>query len=175
MKLSKLALAVLVTFCSMTAAVASPTYTYVGNWQVSSGPYWGATDGNGHYTTGIYSGVEAAAAIFGGTASDYVTSTVGANAADIDFQAWYDGYGQLTTKFSDTWHADPTGTGLYANVDWNNFVPTWSAWVSDHGATNVNYAFRVDEAAAVPEPAMISLFGLGLVGLSLSRRNGKKQ
>ncbi|MBV8503886.1 MAG: PEP-CTERM sorting domain-containing protein [Paucibacter sp.] len=170
MRLSRFVFSILLTFGAVNAAVAT-TYTYVGSWKVDSGPLWSATDGLGNFTTPIYSGVEAAAAIFGGSASDYVTSTMGIDPALIDFSAWYDGYGQDAAIFSDTLHADPAGSGLYAIPLFNPLVPTWSAWVEDHGVQNVNYAFKVtDVTNNVPEPSSIALVGAALCGIGAVRR-----
>ena len=173
MKLSKALAVIFLAAGSIGAAVASPTYTFVGSWRVNSGPVWYATDANGTYTTPIYSGVEAAAVIFGGAASDYVTSTVDSNVANIDFNAWYDGYGQDATVFSGTFHADPAGSGLYAEPLYDgSFTPTWSAWVSDHDYSNVNFAFKVTND--VPEPESLALFGVALAGLVVARRKAKR-
>lgn len=172
MKFSKALAVIFLAAGSIGAAVASPTYTYVGNWQVNSGPIWSKLDANGNYTTPIYSGVEAAAVIFGGAASDYVTSTVDSNVANINFNAWYDGYGQRATIFADTFHADPAGSGLYAIPSVNPFVPTWSAWVFDHNFRNVNFAFKVTND--VPEPGSLALFGIAFAGLAFARRKAKR-
>jgi hypothetical protein len=44
-----------------------------------------------------------------------------------------------------------------------------SAYISDHGNNNINYAF-VGNAAIVPEPSALMLFALGMVGFSFSRK-----
>ena len=59
---------------------------YVGQWQVDQGPSWN--------TVPIaYSGVLAAALLFGGTAADYVISTVDSNPANINGLAWVSTWG----------------------------------------------------------------------------------
>src|SRR6266849_9164625 len=62
------------------------TYTYVGSWEVDQGPNWS--------TNPIaYTGQQAAALLFGGTASSYVISSVDSNPNDINFENWVSTYG----------------------------------------------------------------------------------
>jgi hypothetical protein len=154
----------------MTAAVASlaalatftvtpaNAYVFVGSWEVDDGPSW-------TIVPPAYSGVEAAALLFGGSRSDYVTSTVDNLPADINFMAWIStwGGGSYCTGFpcggmvSDTF-VQSTG-GLYANPgDTSAYVTDWAV-----GAQYTNYAF-----STVPEPQTWAMMLVGFAGLGFA-------
>src|SRR5450631_105185 len=75
------------------SSCAHASYVYVGQWTLGDGPYWGVNPP-------VYSGVQTAALLFGGSSSQYVTSTVDNNPADINFKTWLDGWGDSLTYAS---------------------------------------------------------------------------
>jgi hypothetical protein len=162
MKLIKLTLATILLSASAFAAAAP---TFVGSWHLYSGQYYAAPD-----LPPLYTGQQAAAALFGGAAGDYVISTVGKGIEDIDYQAWYDESGFAPIIHAQDYMNDHGAPGVY---------DAWfdaSAMVMDHDYTGsgaypyVNYAFRVNAAAEVPEPMSACLLGAGLLGMALVGR-----
>jgi len=160
-KLSIFALA-----AGLVAAPAMAGPVFVGSWTVDQGPYWGDVPP-------AYTGQEAAALLFGGSASDYAISTVDALVADIDHKAWVSTWGgdwvncsgfPCGTQVAENWKI-ATG-GLYASPgDQSAYVWDWA-----RGEQFRNYAFRI----SAPEPASwaMMLGGFGLVGFAMrSRRN----
>lgn len=149
------------------AANAATTYTYVGTWTVDQGPYW-------RDQPLAYTGQEAAALLFGGKASDYVTSTVDSDVADIDFSAWYSVIGFGEAIFADDYASKlPNGKYYEGGGYSTNLEGPASAYVADNSAQR-NFAFRV---TSVPEPTNIALMlaGVGLVGLQIKRRQARSQ
>lgn len=156
---------------ALMAATAVPahaaSYVYVGSWFVDSGAYWGSNPA-------VYSGQEAAALLFGGSASDYAISTNGSDETQINFQAYYDGWGDDQT----CGYAGPCAQDLHIDVNGDGYAnpggqgSAYSAYVSDHGVHLENFAFRVVGAGAVPEPSAwaLMILGFGAVGASLRRR-----
>lgn len=180
MTFHKLVLAVVASTPLMLADARAATYTYVGSWQVDEGPYWGSGGATGPLA---YTAQEAAALLFGGTAADYVISTVSALVSEINFMAWYSviGYGgnqdnggsllaqDYVSKYLGLYYGPVSG---YPMGDEN--APA-SAYVLDNasGAEFVNYAFRV---SAVPGPlAGAGLPAvLGLIGFAAWRRQRRQ-
>jgi hypothetical protein len=147
---------------AIAAASASAAPVYVGSWDLYSGEFW--------YTGSapVLSGRDAAAALFGGVASDYVISTKGSGAADIDFSAWYDVYGRGVHIDLQDYRVDSGDLGIYDTTG------DTSAMIRDNasGLNLINYAFR--QTASVPEPLPLALMSLGLAGMALARRRKQK-
>jgi autotransporter-associated beta strand protein len=100
---------------------------YIGSWTVSDGPAWATNPPT-------YTGQEAAALLFGGSAGDYRTST---SASTITDTAWYNRYGGDPNYIESAanYRVDTGGPGYNAQQD-------TSAYVSDHtGELRTNYAF----------------------------------
>ena len=142
-------------------AVAGPIF--VGSWTVDQGPWWGDDPQ-------VYTGQQAAALLFGGSASDYVISTISDQVGDIDHLAWVSTYG------GDCGGAFPCGTKVADNFSLSldgfyHDVGDQSAYVYDwaQGAQYTNYAFRI---GSVPEPASWAMMvsGFGLAGAAMRRR-----
>jgi hypothetical protein len=60
------------------------------------------------------------------------------------------------------------GNGIVGQYVLNNSV------VNAEGYANVPGSYNIDFTAAVPEPATLALFGLGMLGVAVSRRKSKK-
>jgi hypothetical protein len=122
-----------------TSPAQAATYTYVGSWEVAQGPSWTTVPT-------AYSGVEAAALLFGGPASNYVVSTAGSDVNSINFENWISTWGVAGGQIvSDT--SVVSTNGLY-----QNFGDT-SAFVNDNavGTQFTNFAFEI---TAVPGPTV---------------------
>ena len=142
---------------------------YVGSWQVSDGPNWYGSPPNGPLA---YTGQEAAALLFGGSASDYRISTVDSNPLNIDDKAYYDiiGYGGVNI-FADDYFNKYLGlyygpTNGYPLGDIN--APA-STYVADNTSGLTNYAFR--DVKEVPSP--LPVFGAA-AALGCSRKLRKR-
>ena len=88
-KISLLSAAVALFAISVGSAHAD-IYTYVGSWRVDQATVADPDTGNWSYA---FTGQQAAAYLFGGAASNYVTSTNGSNVEDINFSAWVSHWG----------------------------------------------------------------------------------
>ncbi len=164
MKKSVLVIAASLLAMASSAANAA-TYVYVGSWTPSDGPAWTSNPL-------AYSGVGAAALLFGGSASDYAISTVDNNPLNIDNRAHYEMIGIGSRVFAENFFRGTEGVTRYQDVYvFDEAVDTVSAYVDDFSNTNVNYAFRI-VGNGVPEPAAwaMMLAGFGLVGGAMRRR-----
>ncbi|CAA0111141.1 Uncharacterised protein [Halioglobus japonicus] len=161
---------------TLFVSTANAGLIFVGSWDVfdPGAPTWSSAPPNG---PPAYSGQEAAALLFGGSASDYSISTVDNTVANINNMAWYDVLGTGGNVFSEDYSNKYLGQ-YYGPT--NNFTPgepgnSASAYVRDNlsGANAINYAFKA-EAPAIPEPAVLSLIFPGLLGIAaMRRRRGK--
>lgn len=153
-------------------SVAVQAQTYVGSFVVEDGPDW-------QTNPPVYTGQEAAALLFGGSASDYAISTDSntSDAGTITNTAWYDGWGEDCTEFDEDFSVDVAPAGYELPSGSGN---SWSAYVDDHSCTEVNYVWRIADVppvatTAVPTMgtwALMMLSGLAaLVGLRRFKAN----
>ena len=163
MKIKSMLAAGVAAICLAASPASAVTYTYVGSWTPSQGPNW---------TTNplAYSGVGAAALLFGGSAANYAISTIDSNSLNINFQAHYEVIGYGSAIFADDFFRGVEGVTRYQdNYTGDLATATVSTYVDDFGNTGVNYAFTI---AAVPEPASWAFMigGFGLTGAAMRRR-----
>ncbi|MBU1375864.1 MAG: PEPxxWA-CTERM sorting domain-containing protein [Alphaproteobacteria bacterium] len=163
---------------TFAAGAANAALVFVGSWDVydAGAPAWSEAGQTGPLA---YTGQEAAALLFGGNAADYVISTAGNQVANVNFQAWYDVIGVGGSQFAQGYSAKylgqyygPTSDG-YCCVN-DDGLHAASAYVRDNleGDNAINYAFREDGVAPVPEPASWALMisGFGMAGAMVRRR-----
>lgn len=145
---------------TVVATSASAIPTYVGSWTVDQGPAWGPGPL-------AYTGQEAAALLFGGTAGEYSISTIDNTIENIDASSWVSVWGVGSSKVAQDFKVSSDGN--YVNRG------DTSAYVTDHavGAQFTNYAFAVT-VAAVPEPETYALMLAGLIGVGAAVRRRKQ-
>lgn len=155
-----------------TAPAHAATYIFAGSWSVGDGPGW-------ETNPAVYTGQEAAALLFGGTAADYVISTIDSDVANINFRAHVDGWGETSLLYglgaAQDFSLDTGGGGYDSNPGRGS---AYSAYVRDHSdpgdSRTRNYAFRVI-SSAVPEPGawLMMIVGFGLVGGAMRKQRMK--
>ena len=147
-RLLTIAGAALLTLQFSVSASASLMYTFIGQWEVDDGPFWGDQPL-------AYSGLTAAALLFGGSPSDYAISTLGTDPADVNNMAWYSVLGlggghmfaedYLSTNSSQAAGFYYSGNAAYRFGD---ITEAASAYVDDNaeGAEFTNFAFLINQA-----------------------------
>jgi hypothetical protein len=164
----------------MTAGAAFAAPTYVGSFNVFDGPVWTSNPQ-------AVSAVEAAALLFGGSASDYAISVDSSlDPSTITHTAWLDGWGDttyLSTPASETFSLSSRGDGGYDQA------PSFSAYVCDHancqaygyqvssgwdGLNYTNYVWRVSGPVPEVETSLMLAGGLGLLAF-VTRRQRRPQ
>tara|TARA_R110002124_G_scaffold79785_6_gene211787 strand:- start:7235 stop:7768 length:534 start_codon:yes stop_codon:yes gene_type:complete len=164
-------LALLVAALSFSNA-ANAALMFVGYWDVAdpSAPIWSDTPPDGPLA---YTGQEAAALLFGGSASEYSISTVDDTVANINNMAWYDIIGFGGAIFAEDYSNKHLGQyyGPTNNFTIGDVGNSASAFVRDSLTQGVerNYAFKED-GVTVPEPSVLTLLLLGLTGVAAGRR-----
>ena len=149
-----------VTFVvTLASGLVNATPLFAGSWTVDQGLSW-------MDLPLAYSGQEAAAALFGGSPTHYVISTIDSNPLNIDFMSWVSVWGAGFDKVAQGSKID-TG-GLY-QVDGDT-----SALVNDQavGARFTNYSFAVNDgnSSPVPEPGSLALVVVGIVAANRRSR-----
>lgn len=155
-------------------------YVYVGSWDLANldGNYNNPANPYLWYNNPtVYSGVTAAAHLFGGVAGDYAISTIDNTVANINHLTFLDGwsdtqylYNPQSETFSldsgDPGYNDPAGLGT-----------AYSALVTDHAPFEnrsfINYAFRMDRNNVPDTGWTIGLLGFVMSGLVAIRRKLK--
>ncbi|CAM5792671.1 IPTL-CTERM sorting domain-containing protein [Ottowia pentelensis] len=160
---------VLMPFALMLVAGVASAQTYVGSFHVQDGPAWGTNPP-------VYSGQEAAALLFGGSASDYAISINPSttNPGTITHTAYYSTWGTGCAVFPETARIDDAPPG-YA-------VPggagtARSAYVADWcNSGQTNYVWRLAPVAPVSVPTLgqWSLLTLCLAAAGLGMRRLRK-
>ncbi len=157
--------AAVATAMAFSVPAHATTYTYVGSWEVDQGPDWPSVPP-------AYTGQEAAALLFGGSASNYAISTVSTDPTLINFENWVSTWGGACGGI------DPCGTlsaddfvvtenGFYQNPgDTSSYVNDWAT-----GSAYTNYAFTT----ATPLPATWTMLIAGFVGLGFFAYRGSKK
>ena len=120
------------TSTEFSGSIIDPSaIAYVGSWNVADGPIWSVNPPT-------YTGQDAAALLFGGSAGDYRISTAGTSTTAITDTAWYNRYGGNPANFTElasNARIDTGGAGYNAQGD-------SSAYVGDHTSTpTFNFAF----------------------------------
>jgi PEP-CTERM motif len=151
---------------AFSASANAASYVYVGSYKPADGPTWTSNPL-------AYSGVGAAAFLFGGVASDYAISTIDNTVANINHLANYEVIGIGSRVFADNYFRGTEGTTHYQDVYVGDpATDTVSAYVSDFNNQNVNYVFRLDAQGAVPEAStwMMMIVGFGAAGGAMRYR-----
>jgi len=144
-------------------------WEYVGSFDLASGENWN--------TATPYNALEAAVINFGGDINQYAVSaytplsfidSIVIGDAVVNHLAWYDGNVSSIDIFDENILADINSDGSYDPFS------DFSAWVNDRAviANHINYVFK-SVTTSVPEPSMLAIFMLAVVGLTT--RHFKKQ
>lgn len=164
MKTHQTVAATVIALAALGVGNANAAVTFVGSWEVDQGPSWTVVPP-------AYTGQEAAATLFGGSASEYLISTLDSNPADINNLAWVSTWGGAcgggfpcgTTVAQN--YVVSTG-GLYKSVgDTSAYVTDWAI-----GSQYTNYAFL----SAVPEPATWAMMLIGFGGIGFTMRHVRR-
>jgi hypothetical protein len=147
-------------------------WTYVGDYDVGSGPSW-----FGVPPPLNYSALQAAGLVFGSLpgGQSYAIST---SLSLVDHLAWYDGYGDgshlPTSNFygsglalSESFFADVGATGYTQGGDFSAYLGSDRA---EFGGGAINHVFASASSSVPDGGATIALLGLALSGIAAARR-----
>lgn len=148
------------TFLVLIPGLAQAVPIFVGTFETDDGPLWNTNPA-------VYSAVEAAALIFGGTAADYRISTdSNLDWTTITDTGWYTRFGIAGGfEFTDDFKKDAGGAGYGAFGAIND--EDISAYTNDNA---IGSAYTMYVWSVVPEPTTATLLALGLVGMAAGRR-----